>query len=99
MEHVIQLSPEQEAKLNSYAATRQQSPDEALLSLLKHQLEVGAIGPGDSDVQASQPPSFADPWAGFRGRYDIPIPDLVERHDYYTSETAMETDDNEPEHG
>ncbi len=99
MEHVIQLSPEQEAQLNKYAAGLQQSPDEALLSLLTHELAQKSIEPGENELQLSQPPAFADPWAGFRGRYDIPIPDLIERHDYYVGETAMETNADESDCG
>ncbi|GEM_PF-5461354 len=39
--------------------------------------------------------AFADPWAGFRGRYEIPISDLVERHDFYIGEDALKTHEEE----
>lgn len=37
-----------------------------------------------------------DPWAGFYGAFEASVPDLLERHDYYIGQEALNRHETDP---
>lgn len=108
MSQTIQLSDELYRALERYAQEHQQTPEEALASLLQstqHQVEsdqTGSASGSEHPLQivkaASEDTSeYLDPWEGFRGKFEAKYPDLIQRHDYYIGQQALDTHADEDE--
>ncbi len=99
MSQTLQLSDELYRALERYAEEHQQTPEEALASLLQGiQPQTGAepvqetVSNGDEEKG-----EYIDPWEGFRGKFEAKYPDLIERHDYYIGQAALDTHADEDE--
>jgi hypothetical protein len=95
MSRTIELSDDLYRVLERYAEERQQTPEEALASWLRS-VQNDASAPSTVAPVPSREPSTAegqypDPWEGFRGKFEAKYPDLIERHDYYIGQAALDT--------
>jgi hypothetical protein len=107
MSQTIELSDELYRALERYAAEHQQTPEEALASLLQgtqpqsgNPLPTSPVSGSEHPLQivkaASEDTSeYIDPWEGFRGKYTADVPDLTLNHDKYLAEAYMDTHDDD----
>ena len=97
MSQTLQLSDELYRALERYAAEHQQTPEEALASLLQGVPQTGAepVQEPESNRGEKEEGEYSDPWEGFYGAFEAKYPDLIERHDYYIGQEALETHEDE----
>lgn len=104
MSHTITLPDELYRALETYAAERQQTPEEALASLVRDIQPQGAgaapVAPTGDQQTAGTPDAednaeYGDPWEGFRGKYTADVPDLMLNHDKYLAEAYLDTHDGD----
>ncbi len=103
MSQTLQLSDELYRALERYAHEHQQTPEEALAALLRTNWPQSGSAVPTSPAPGSEHPlqivkaasedtsEYLDPWEGFRGKFEAKYPDLIERHDYYIGQAALDT--------
>jgi len=107
MSQTLRLSDELYRALERYAQEHQQTPEEALASLLKDIWPQGGsavpTSPAPGGEPSQEPPKnagndqgeYLNPWEGFYGAFEAKYPDLIERHDYYIGQAALETHEDQ----
>jgi hypothetical protein len=78
MSHTLELPDEVYKLIEAYAASRGQTPAEAVGEWAEANANLEDL----FDEQRIGNPAF-DPWAGFRGISQALSPDTIERHDKY----------------
>jgi hypothetical protein len=109
MSQTLHLSDELYRALQRYAEERHETPEEALASLLHGAQPQSGSGMPTNPVSVGEHPlqivkaasedtsEYLDPWEGFRGKFEAKYPDLIERHDYYIGQEALDTHADEDE--
>ena len=98
MSQSIALPDDLYRALAVYAAGQHQTPEEALAALVRS-LQLSADDasgtPSSQTSPGNAPDTFADPWQGFYDAFESEYPDLVERHDYYLGQEALDQHEDE----
>lgn len=92
MKYTIDLSENAAERLHRYASERQQTPEEAITTLVERDLRASDIPEQQSGGgHAPEIPIGVNPLAEFFGRYAADVPDITVRHDEYLAEEALAT--------
>ncbi len=103
--YTLQLPDELADRVQAYARTLQEQPEDALLRLVEERfgaLTAPAALPTERPENAQGTPEtnnavYPDPWADFRGKFTADVPDLLTRHDAYLAEAALDPHEGSPE--
>lgn len=90
MKYTIDLPETMADRLRRYASERQQTPEEAITSLVERDLRAAERQEQQNeDGQTAEVPAGVNPLAEFFGRYTADVPDITIRHDDYIAEEAL----------
>lgn len=96
MKYTIELPKTTAERLRHYASERQQTPEEAITTLIQRDLQEAQSPQQESQEQpTSDIPVGVNPLAEFFGRYTADVPDITLHHDLYLAEEAIATHDDE----
>lgn len=97
MNQTLHIPDELYRSLMRYASARHETVEEALATLLRTVLAEQSTWSGTpiegkpAAVETETVPRPEGPWEGLFGAFESPYPDLVQRHDYYIGDEALDT--------